>query len=58
MRYIKNNEIKAAIITGAGQKVFVAGADISEFSVIIKKTKVLSYAKRGREVLDKIEAMP
>ena len=26
-----NNEIKSAIITGAGEKSFVAGADISEF---------------------------
>ena len=26
-----NNEIRSAIITGAGEKSFVAGADISEF---------------------------
>ena len=28
----KNPEIRSAIITGAGPKAFVAGADISEFS--------------------------
>jgi len=27
----ENSAIKSAIITGAGQKAFVAGADISEF---------------------------
>ncbi len=27
-----NDDIKSAIITGAGPKAFVAGADISEFS--------------------------
>jgi enoyl-CoA hydratase len=27
-----NPEIKAAIITGAGEKAFVAGADIAEFT--------------------------
>ena len=26
-----NNEIKSVLLTGAGQKAFVAGADISEF---------------------------
>ncbi len=32
-----NKEIKSAIITGAGSKAFVAGADISEFSGIRKR---------------------
>lgn len=27
----KNNEVRGVLITGAGEKAFVAGADISEF---------------------------
>ena len=29
---IENNEVKSIIITGAGEKAFVAGADITEFT--------------------------
>ena len=32
----KNPEIKSVIITGAGVKAFVAGADISEFNSLNK----------------------
>lgn len=47
-------EIKSAIITGAGQKAFVAGADISEFLSLDGATgKVL--AKKGHTIFDKIE---
>ena len=28
----KNNEIRAIILTGSGEKAFVAGADIAEFA--------------------------
>lgn len=51
-------EIKAAIITGAGPKAFVAGADISEFlSLDSKGGKAL--AQKGQEnVFDKIENAP
>ena len=50
-----NQEIKAVIITGAGEKAFVAGADISEFTGLDEQTGVM-LAKRGRiNVFDKIE---
>ena len=43
-----NNEIKTAILTGAGEKAFVAGADISEFtSLDAAGGEVL--AKKGQE---------
>lgn len=48
------SEIKAAIITGAGQKAFVAGADISEF-VGLTKEEGIGFAKRGQEIFFKIE---
>jgi enoyl-CoA hydratase len=50
-----NNEIRSAIITGAGQKSFVAGADISEF-LQLDSTEGEELARRGQQmVFDKIE---
>ncbi len=49
-----SNEIKSVIITGSGQKAFVAGADISEFnSLNLEEAKALS--KRGQDIFLKIE---
>jgi enoyl-CoA hydratase len=46
--------IKSAIITGAGSKAFVAGADISEFNTLsLNDAKALS--KRGQDIFFKIE---
>lgn len=54
----KNDEIKAAILTGEGAKAFVAGADISEFSSLDAKGGTL-LAQHGQEsVFDKIEKCP
>ena len=45
-----NNEVKAMILTGSGNKAFVAGADISEFnSYTAEEGKDL--AKSGQEIL-------
>src|SRR5688572_4327121 len=46
--------IKAAIITGAGQKAFVAGADISEFAGLIGE-QGMDLAKRGQDIFARIE---
>jgi enoyl-CoA hydratase len=52
---ISNNpEIKSAIITGAGPKAFVAGADISEFGGL-NKDQAMALAKRGQDIFFKIE---
>ena len=52
---INNNpEIKSAIITGAGTKAFVAGADIGEFSGLDKEAAMV-LAKRGQGIFFKIE---
>jgi enoyl-CoA hydratase len=45
--------VKAAIITGAGTKAFVAGADISAFSGIGEEGRLLS--KKGQDVFFSIE---
>src|SRR5688500_2971469 len=53
-----NDEIKSAILTGAGEKAFVAGADISEFTSLDAKGGE-ALAKRGQDmVFDKIENSP
>ncbi|MNS41218.1 putative enoyl-CoA hydratase echA8 [compost metagenome] len=54
----QNADIKAAIITGAGAKAFVAGADISEFTDL-DGNGGSALAKRGAElVFNKIENSP
>jgi len=53
--YINSNaEIKSAIITGAGAKAFVAGADITEFGGL-DKVAAMALAKRGQDIFFKIE---
>jgi len=49
-----NSEIKSAIITGAGPKAFVAGADISEFGSL-DKIAAMALAKRGQDIFARIE---
>lgn len=54
----QNADIKAAIITGAGAKAFVAGADISEFTDLDGNGGA-ALAQRGAElVFNKIENSP
>ena len=50
----KNSEIKSAIITGTGNKAFVAGADISEFSGLSQQ-QGMALAKKGQDIFFKIE---
>lgn len=53
-----NADIKSAIITGAGEKGFVAGADISEFTSLDSKGGE-ALAKKGQDnVFDKAENCP
>ncbi len=52
-----NPEIKSAIITGAGAKAFVAGADISEF-VGLNKEQGMVLAKKGQDIFFKLENSP
>ena len=49
-----NAEIKSVIITGAGPKAFVAGADISEFGGL-NKEDAMQLAKRGQDIFARIE---
>lgn len=49
-----NNEIKAVLLTGAGEKAFVAGADISEISEL-NEMNARRFAENGQEVFASIE---
>ena len=54
---IDTNKIRALIITGAGEKSFVAGADIGEMSSLSKKEGE-AFGKKGNDVFRKIETFP
>ncbi|MDQ3844758.1 MAG: enoyl-CoA hydratase-related protein [Bacteroidota bacterium] len=49
-----NKAIQGVIITGAGQKAFVAGADISEFNGLTP-AEGMELARRGQTIFSKIE---
>jgi len=51
-----NEAIRSAIITGAGPKAFVAGADISEFNGVREDGTALS--KKGQDIFSGIERSP
>lgn len=50
----RNPEIRSVIITGAGAKAFVAGADITEFGGL-NKAEAMALAKRGQDTFARIE---
>ena len=54
---IDTNKIRALIITGAGEKSFVAGADIGEMSSLTKK-EGQAFGKKGNDVFRKLETFP
>jgi enoyl-CoA hydratase len=53
-----NTDIKSAIITGAGEKAFVAGADISEFINLDSKGGAELARLGQKNVFDKVENSP
>ncbi|MCU0322388.1 MAG: enoyl-CoA hydratase-related protein [Chitinophagaceae bacterium] len=52
-----SNSIQSVIITGAGTKAFVAGADITEFGGL-SKDDAKQLAKRGQDIFTRIENSP
>lgn len=51
------NAVRCLIITGAGEKSFVAGADIGEMSSLTK-AEGAAFGKKGNDVFRKIESLP
>ena len=52
-----DEEIRAMILTGSGEKSFVAGADIAEMSTLTK-AEGEAFGKKGNDVFRKLETMP
>jgi len=50
-------EVRALVLTGAGEKSFVAGADIGEMSTLSKKEGE-AFGKKGNDVFRMIETFP
>ncbi len=53
----KDDNIKAVILTGSGQKAFVAGADISQMQNMTPQ-EALSFMELGHETLRLLETLP
>lgn len=51
------DKLYCLIITGAGEKAFIAGADISEMAKM-NKEEAAAYAEKGNEVMHRIETFP
>ena len=51
------SDVRALIITGSGEKSFVAGADIGEMSTLTK-AEGEAFGKKGNDVFRKIETLP
>ena len=55
-RVAGGHSIRAAILTGAGEKAFVAGADINELAVL-SPIQALEFARRGQQAFRFLETM-
>ena len=54
---IDTDAVRAVILTGAGEKSFVAGADIGEMSTLTK-AEGEAFGKKGNDVFRKLETLP
>jgi enoyl-CoA hydratase len=52
----QDDAVRAVVLTGTGEKAFVAGADIAELRAL-GPIDASDYAARGQEVFDRIEQM-
>jgi enoyl-CoA hydratase len=52
----KDDAVKVIILTGAGEKSFVAGADVSEF-LSVGSTVGYDFSQRGQGIMDAIESL-
>jgi enoyl-CoA hydratase len=53
----ERNEIKALVVTGAGEKAFVAGADIKEMAAMDAR-QGHDFAMKGQRVMQALQKMP
>ncbi len=52
-----NSNVRVALLTGAGERAFAAGADIKEMAAL-DATQGLAFGRRGHAVANALEAMP
>jgi enoyl-CoA hydratase len=52
-----NPALRALIVTGGGEKAFVAGADIAEMAAF-STAEAMAFGELGHRVLDSLEALP
>jgi len=50
-----DDEVRAIILTGAGDRAFIAGADINELRALSSAHQAQAFARRGQELLAHIE---
>ena len=53
----QDGRIRALVITGAGTKAFVAGADIGEIAALQDHEAAVEFSRFGQKVFSKIEAL-
>lgn len=54
---VQNSDIRCLIITGEGEKAFVAGADIAEMKDLSSREAEV-FSEKGNELMNIIEALP
>jgi len=52
-----DDELRAVVLTGAGDKAFIAGTDISEFDAFKKPEDALDYEHNIHNVIEQLEAI-
>ncbi len=50
------DDVRAIIVTGSGEKAFVAGADISELAALNDRENGREFAEKGQDVFNMIES--
>jgi enoyl-CoA hydratase len=56
-QYAQSKEVRGVILTGMGEKAFVAGADIKELSTLSQQ-QALNLAQKGQKLFKTIENLP
>jgi len=54
----KDDNVRCVVLTGAGERSFSAGADLTAFSDISKAFKVWRFSRRAEEVMNRLANFP
>lgn len=54
----KDDNVRCVVLTGAGERSFSAGADLTAFSDISKAFKVWQFSRRAEEVMNRLANFP